>query len=290
MIKILQLEYFIAVVDNNSFTKAADFLHISQPSLTATIKKMEERLGYDLFYRTTKRIQITEKGIQFYHHAIKLVQNYKQTMERMYDLNLSDTPKIKIALLESTSQWMSQVLARHHAEYQDQRYMISEVHDMNEVTDSLLNFNHHVAISNEEIKHEHIASIQLYKESYVLLTPKDEFPRKQSMSIENLPLIVPNKGSQVRKHLDDYCTRIGIHPNIIVESDRFETALNYVHRGMGYAVLPRVYYQSYNARDLDAFEIKPKMSRALYINYLKKRQHSDNVKSIIRYSKEYWDI
>lgn len=39
MIKILQLEYFIAVVDNNSFTKAADFLHISQPSLTATIKK-----------------------------------------------------------------------------------------------------------------------------------------------------------------------------------------------------------------------------------------------------------
>ena len=71
MIKILQLEYFIAVVDNNSFTKAADFLHISQPSLTATIKKMEERLGYDLFYRTTKQIQITENGVLSSRHQTR---------------------------------------------------------------------------------------------------------------------------------------------------------------------------------------------------------------------------
>lgn len=47
--KIIQLEYFLAIVKYNSFTKAAQFLHISQPSLTATIKKMEADLGYDLF-------------------------------------------------------------------------------------------------------------------------------------------------------------------------------------------------------------------------------------------------
>ncbi|MCU5745234.1 LysR family transcriptional regulator [Staphylococcus sp. SQ8-PEA] len=288
--KIIQLEYFIAVVDHNSFTKAADFLHISQPSLTATIKKMEERLGYDLFYRTTKQIQITEKGIQFYHYAINLVHTYSQTMEKMHDLNLSSTPKIKIAILESTSQWMSQVLSRHSKTHHNQRYMIAERHDMNQVVEDLLNFNYHFAISNEEIKHELISSIPLYRESYVLLTPKDTFNNKQSISIENLPLIVPNKGSQVRKHLEDYCTRIGIHPNIIVESDRFETALNYVHRGMGYAVLPRVYYQSYNARDLDAYEIRPKMSRHLYINYLMKRQYASNVQTLIDECLNYWDI
>lgn len=63
--KILQLEYFIEVVKQNSFTKAARTLHISQPSLTATIKKMESQLGYALLKRTTKDISITEKGIQF---------------------------------------------------------------------------------------------------------------------------------------------------------------------------------------------------------------------------------
>ncbi len=55
--KIIQLEYFLAIVKYNSFTKAAQFLHISQPSLTATIKKMEADLGYDLFTRSTKRHQ-----------------------------------------------------------------------------------------------------------------------------------------------------------------------------------------------------------------------------------------
>lgn len=63
--KIIQLEYFVAVVKYNSFTKAANFLHISQPSLTTTIKKMEANLGYDLFMRTTKDIKITEKEFIF---------------------------------------------------------------------------------------------------------------------------------------------------------------------------------------------------------------------------------
>ncbi|MEJ7495924.1 LysR family transcriptional regulator, partial [Staphylococcus pasteuri] len=75
--KIIQLEYFLAIVKYNSFTKASNFLHISQPSLTATIKKMEADLGYDLFMRTTKDIKITEKGIQFYKYATQLVQEYR---------------------------------------------------------------------------------------------------------------------------------------------------------------------------------------------------------------------
>ena len=58
--KIIQLEYFSAIVKYNSFTKAAQFLHISQPSLTPTIKKMEADLGYDLFTRSTKDIKITD--------------------------------------------------------------------------------------------------------------------------------------------------------------------------------------------------------------------------------------
>ena len=66
--KIVQLEYFLAVVKYNSFTKAAQYLHISQPSLTTAIKKIEDDLGYLLFIRTTKALKITEKGIQFYQN------------------------------------------------------------------------------------------------------------------------------------------------------------------------------------------------------------------------------
>ncbi|MGT2398044.1 helix-turn-helix domain-containing protein [Staphylococcus aureus] len=61
----MQLEYFLAIVKYNSFTKAAQFLHISQPSLTATIKKMEADLGYDLFTRSTKTSRLPKKEYSF---------------------------------------------------------------------------------------------------------------------------------------------------------------------------------------------------------------------------------
>ncbi|NWK83210.1 LysR family transcriptional regulator [Staphylococcus sp. GSSP0090] len=288
--KIIQLEYFVAVVKYNSFTKAANFLHISQPSLTTTIKKMEADLGYDLFMRTTKDIKITEKGIHFYNYAQQLIQNYHQTIEKMYDLNMGHAPKIKISILESTNQWISQILSTHAQQFPDQTYLVSEIHDQTKIFELLINFENHVAFTNEQINHDDIESKPLYEESYVLITPKNAFPHSHTTSIASLPLILPTKGSQVRKHLDDYFNRMNLHPNIIIEADRFEAATNFVHRGLGYAVIPRVYYQSFNAKDLDALDIQPKLSRSIYINYLKKRKHSSRVLSFIEQCVNYWNF
>ncbi|HCG75622.1 LysR family transcriptional regulator [Staphylococcus caprae] len=288
--KIIQLEYFLAIVKYNSFTKASNFLHISQPSLTATIKKMEADLGYDLFMRTTKDIKITEKGIQFYKYATQLVQEYRSTVEKMYDLNITSEPRIKMGILESTSQWIAKVTQLHHKNFPDQQYRMYEVHDRSDSIDQLLNFDVHFALTNEKINHEDIASIPLYEEPYVLLTPKNEFPNQKTIKIENLPLIMPNKNSQVRKHLDDYFNRRNEFPNIVVETDRFESATNFVHLNLGYAIVPRFYYQSYFAKNLDSIKIRPNLGRKIFINYLKKRKHSEQVMSLIQQCLDYWDI
>ncbi|MFW3458450.1 LysR substrate-binding domain-containing protein [Staphylococcus caprae] len=288
--KIIQLEYFLAIVKYNSFTKASNFLHISQPSLTATIKKMEADLGYDLFMRTTKDIKITEKVIQFYKYATQLVQEYRSTVEKMYDLNITSEPRIKMGILESTSQWIAKVTQLHHKNFPDQQYRMYEVHDRSDSIDQLLNFDVHFALTNEKINHEDIASIPLYEEPYVLLTPKNEFPNQKTIKIENLPLIMPNKNSQVRKHLDDYFNRRNEFPNIVVETDRFESATNFVHLNLGYAIVPRFYYQSYFAKNLDSIKIRPNLGRKIFINYLKKRKHSEQVMSLIQQCLDYWDI
>ena len=75
----------------------------------------------------------------------------------------------------------------------------------------------------------------------------------------------------MRKHLDDYFNRMNIRPNVIMEVDRFEAAANFVHKGLGYAVIPQVYFQSFNTRDLDVIHIKPNLGRTIYINYLQKK-------------------
>lgn len=286
--KILQLEYFIEIVNQNSFTKAARALHISQPSLTATIKKMEAQLGYPLLKRTTKDISITEKGIQFYKHAKTLVHQYHQTMEQLYDLKLSQTPKIKLSIIESTAHWISTVIKAHNLENPDQHYQITEILDLNTLTQKLLDFEIHFGISNDKIKHEDIASIPLYNEDYVVLTPKDEYQNHTSVSIEHLPLIVPIKPYQVRKHIDDYFTHLQARPNIVMEVERFEVATNFVHQRMGYAVIPRIYYQSFKTNHLNAIQIRPKIERTIYINFAKKRQFSPQMTALLDQIQHFW--
>ncbi|MBO1198644.1 LysR family transcriptional regulator [Staphylococcus simiae] len=286
--KIIQLEYFLAIVKYNSFTKASQFLHISQPSLTATIKKMEADLGYDLFIRSTKDIKITEKGIQFYHYAKDLVHQYRSTMEKMYDLNVSTVPRIKVGALESTNQWLSQLIRKHHVDFPHQQYRLYEIHDKSRSIEELLNFNIHIALTNETINHDDIESVALYDESYILLAPKETFCHQDWVNVQNLPLILPNKNSQVRKHLDDYFNRSNVRPNIIVETDRFESAVSFVHLGLGYAIIPRFYYQSFNTDHLEYKKIRPNLGRTIYINYLKKRNHSTEVNNLIQQCKDYW--
>lgn len=288
--KIQQFEYFIAVVEQNSFTKAAQILHISQPSLTTAIKKLEHSLGYDLLTRTTKEIKITDRGIQFYQHAKKLIHDYQLTVEKMYDLSLSDVPKLKLSILESTNQWMSSVISSHSKQYPGQRYQLLEIHDYNKVIQDVLNFEIDIALTNEHVNHIDIESIPLYEEEYVLLVPQHTFTQQKSTALNTLPLIVPNAKYQVRKHLDDYLLHFNIRPHIVMEVDRFETATNFVHEGLGYAVIPRVYYQSRNTTSLKTLHIKPQLKRTIYMNYHKKRKHSQSVLSLINSYIHYWSF
>lgn len=288
--KILHFEYFIAVVENKSFTKASNYLHISQPSLTAAIKKLENELGYKLLERSTKEIKITERGAIFYQLAKDIVHKYQQTVEEMYDLNYNNHPKIKIGILESTNKWVTHVIKNHHHSYANQHYMVREILSSEAITAALINNDVHIALSNDLIKHNEVTSLPIYTESYILTTPNNVFNNQETIELSGLPLILPNDSFQVRKHLNDYFMRHDIRPLIVLEVDRFETALNFVHDGLGYAVIPKIYYQSHNANALNGIEINPAIHRTIYINFHKKRKHSTRVLSLIDMFKQYWDF
>lgn len=80
MIENYQLRYFIAVVETGSFTKAAKRVFVTQPTLSAGIKKLETDLGSKLFDRTSKRVFLTESGTRFVPHVKSI----------LYQLNLAE--------------------------------------------------------------------------------------------------------------------------------------------------------------------------------------------------------
>ena len=68
-----QLNYFVNIVEQMSFSKAAQKLHISQPSLSNAIKSLESELGFELLERTTRNIRLTEAGKVLYDRALHLL-------------------------------------------------------------------------------------------------------------------------------------------------------------------------------------------------------------------------
>ena len=80
---IRQINYFVAVAQNGSFSKAAEMLSLSQPTLSLAVKKLEEELGVKLFYSFNKRQELTDEGAALLESSRHLLDAYQQTLEHV---------------------------------------------------------------------------------------------------------------------------------------------------------------------------------------------------------------
>lgn len=84
---IKQISYFMAVAQEGSFSRAAEKLEVSQPTLSMAVKKLEEELGAELFYSFNRRQNLTDEGLRLKEGAAKLLEVYQETIE---NVKLSD--------------------------------------------------------------------------------------------------------------------------------------------------------------------------------------------------------
>lgn len=98
--ELRHLRYFVAVVEEQSFTKAADKLHIAQPPLSRQIQNLEEELGLQLLERGSRPVKTTTEGLFFYQHAVKLLSNADQMVSMTKRIAAVETT-IKIGFVGS---------------------------------------------------------------------------------------------------------------------------------------------------------------------------------------------
>ena len=77
------LQYFLAIAREQSISKAAEFLHISQPTLSRQIKDMEEELGKQLFIRGNRKITLTEEGMILRKRSEEILNLVKKTEDEI---------------------------------------------------------------------------------------------------------------------------------------------------------------------------------------------------------------
>src|SRR5438067_5763857 len=100
--ELRHLRYFVAVAENLNFTKAAEKLHLAQPSLTRQIRNLEEEIGVRLLNRARSQVTLTEEGRSFLADARRILALATESILAVQRLSRGETGQLNIAYLSNS--------------------------------------------------------------------------------------------------------------------------------------------------------------------------------------------
>ncbi len=240
-----KLRYALAVAKDRSFTRAAERIHISQSAISEQVRLLEDEIGFSIFNRTSRGIQLTDRGRSFLHEA-----------ERVYNelLGLSDTARTLHGSGESfvlgigsglAHLIVPQALAGFSEKFPRVRLEV-KISPTRRVYDQLHDERIDAGIAVESEPEKLPAGIvqqRVFESEMVLLLPAGhEFAKdKEPIELEkltNTPLIMNELSVGYGLIVQSMFDVIGARPNIVGIADNIDTMRVMVENGLGMAILP----------------------------------------------------
>lgn len=290
LLDIKHLQYFIHVSHFRSFTKAAEHLFITQPTISKMIKNLEIELGVELFDRSHKQLTLTDAG-QVVLEQAKLIDRAFNNLEREVE-SLSGLHKghIRIGLPPIIdSAFFPNIIGRFHAEYPNITYQLVEDGSKKieeAVENDLLDIGVIVLPTNTELFH----SFALLEEDINLILHPDHPLSKQTevnlKEISNEDFILFNKDYVLHDLVISSCKTAGFIPRIITESSRWDFIEEMVACKLGVALLPESLCAHLQNRVRSVKVINPAISWNLGVIWSKNRRSSFAAKEWLRFTSQ----
>ena len=265
-IEIGDIEAFIELTETNSFAKAAVNLNLSQPALSRRIQKLEYELGTTLFDRTTRKVQLSYSGRNFYERARGILEAIK-TASKTLNEKYSFPSIIKVGAVNSALRNILYPTLKNF-KIMEPRCKIQIIErSANYVVDSVLGGECDFGINFTGLQEPGISFENLFIEDYVVVFPKGdplEKKRKIKLSeIKNRDFISVWKGSGSRIYFENALALQKEDMDWTYEVRHIPSALNMVEQGLGITLAPKLAvsrdYTSLSYRPL----IDPKVTRTM---------------------------
>lgn len=279
------LRYFLAVAREGNMTRAADRLHVTQPTLSRQLKSLEETVGKKLFLRTNYAIKLTDEGLLLKKRAEDIIEMVDKTLDEFRALEDISGGDIYVGSAESES---IKYFARAAKKLKDKHpsvcfHLYSENTEIvtERLDKGLLDF----AIIAQEVDSIKYNSIKLpSKDTWGLIMRKDNLlAAKETISQEDLlhiPLIVSRQGIT-----EDYPKWFGDHIddlNIVATFDLIYNASFMVKEGLGYALSFDKIVNTGNESDLCFRPLEPALETSMYVIWKKHQIFSPIVKILLQ--------
>ncbi len=245
-----QLEAFVKIANNKSFTLAAKELFITQPTVSAYINNLEEELGVRVFDRTTKEVQLSDEGNKIYLYAKEMLE-----LTEKIQTVFSNTERDSVArqIIISTSSipgqfLLPEILANFGKKYPNVDFKVRET-DSEGVVNDITEHKADIGFAGTEVNTNKCKFIPFYDDELILVTENSEKYRKIAEKeknfdwIKNEDFIMRESGSGTRKEAVKLLEDCGIFFDEIKVKATFEktvTVINSVINGVGISMMSRL--------------------------------------------------
>ena len=240
-----QLEYFVAVAEAKSISKAARKLHVAQPPISRQIAMLEDELKVCLFLRTNKGVDLTEAGRSLYQQSQHMFQNFRMMVDSVRDVDAGVRGLLKVGVVYSNTPVVLNYLKAYHKEYPQVELYI-RVGAPGDLLDDLNKGNLHVLFLRRSTQesgslHERILGEDALE--LIMTAATDPAPELDAVPIERLrgvPMCLLRSDDLwgYNDYLMKECRRSGFEPNVPCQCYDTPMAMQLVRSGFGISFLP----------------------------------------------------
>ncbi len=277
------LQIFKTIYENHNVTETAKLFYCSQPSISRTIKDLEQEYHTLLFERFHHKLIPTDSANILYTHTCQVLDSYNtmnQSMEtRKEKLRIGSTVTISNTLLPSFIKQFQKENEKVQAEV--------TVSNGASLQQALLTNQLDIALIENDVKNNELQSLIFDSDALILLVPSNhpltKIKRVTLKDLENYTFLHREKGSAVRQYLDQLFEEQNITVNTIWQSRSTHALLRAVEEGLGITILPQKMCESeVKSKRITALEIyHTTLQRNYYIVYHKEKKLTKVLSSFI---------
>jgi len=239
---IRTLRYFVEVVRQQSFTRAAEKLFVTQPTISKMLKNLEDELNCTLLIRDGRKLLLTDTGRVVFERGVAILTEFRQLEAELSDINHLHKGLLRLGIPPMVGMLMAGPISLFRQSYPGVELKIAEFGGLT-VQQAVVNGELDVAMTALPVDEESgLATLPLFSHPLCVLVPRSgEWLNVETIGPEQLaahPLLIYNEDFALSRQLMQLFSEHDVKPRIAVRSGQWDFLAAMVQAGVGVAILP----------------------------------------------------
>ena len=284
------MKIYVCVFRHSSITRASEELHLAQPSVSLSVKELEEYYGVRLFERIGRRIYPTECGKQFYEYALHIVSLFDEMEQKIRNWDTLGTLRIGASITIGTH-ILPSLIRRYQPLYPDLRVEVS-VRQSAYIEQSILDSSIDIGLIENTPEDPDLKCIPFMEDSLcAIASPGHPLTSLEKVSLAQMaeyPFLMREKGSAGREILDACFSLAHLSVRPLWESASTQAIVRAVSERLGVAVLPYLLVKKeIEQGTVQQLRLEHPLDRNLNIIFHKNKFLTENMNAFIRLCRDY---